>query len=251
MGTFKSPLQALYARVDRGGFSGGVSESGSPMPEIPRSNSGRVQVTEVHSGNSDPTKSPNIVARLLHLSPISPALEKKRDALISDLLPLMTEAEELEKTLIEYRQRTLESQLVELRARCRKQAGVVKLLNQRLNDAEVALMNAAAKAENEVQILRNMRAVQDEGKHVPAWPTPEELDEWGAKFAAQQDKVRKANEHAATALSAREDARLKIEPAQKEMDQLVFEESRLKSQINGQPFVDLELGLESGFVNAR
>jgi hypothetical protein len=251
MGVFRSPLQELYKRADRGGFAGGVSELGAPPREVPRSSSGRVQVTEVHSGNSDPTKSPNIVARLLHLSPISPALVKKRDALISDLLPLMTEAEELEKELLEHRQRTLESQLVELRAKCRKQAGVVKSLSQRLNNAEVALMNAAAKAENELTVLKNLKALKDEGKHVPSWPTPEELDAWGTKFAAQQEKVVRANQHAASALAAREDARLKIEPAQKEMDQLVFEESRLKSQVNGQPFVDLELGLESGFVNAR
>jgi hypothetical protein len=254
MGVFRSPLQDLYKRADRGGFAGGVSELGAPPREVPRSSSGRVVVQEIHSGNSDPSKSPSIVARLLHLAPISPALQKRRDKLVAELFPLMEAAEELEKTILEYRQRTLEAQLVELRAKCRKQAGVVKLLTQRLNEAELALMNAAAAAENEVQILKNMRAVQDEGRHVPAWPTPEELDEWGAKFAAQQGKIRKANEHAAAALAAREEARLKIEPAEREMDRLVFEERRLKNEVSGQPSVDLELGLDtlpSGYTRER
>src|SRR5580704_1287590 len=156
MRLFKSPLQALYQQTDRG-FAGGVSRPGAPMPEIPRTHSGRVKELEVRTGNSDASTSSNIVARLLHVSPISPALKKKRDELVAYLLPLLDEAQQLEKVLIEHRQKTLESQLVELRSRCRKQAGVVKSLRGKLDSDELSLLNCMAGAENETKILQGLR----------------------------------------------------------------------------------------------
>jgi hypothetical protein len=245
MGVFRSPLQELYKRVERGGFSGGVSELGSPMPEIPRTNSGRVVTQEVQSGNSDPTKSPNIVARLLHLSPISPALQKKRDKVVANLFPLLTEAEELERELIEYRQRTLESQLLELRARCRKQSGVVDSLKRKLDAAELRLLNAMAESQNEVKLLEGFRDLKASGQHVPRWPTQTEIEAFEIQYADQQAKVVKANERVAATLSSRNELLYQWEPVSKIMEKLIAEEARLKSEVTKQPFIDLELGLES------
>jgi hypothetical protein len=243
-------LHALYEGVEKYGFgfSGGVSELGLPMPEIPRSRSGRVQVTEVETGNSDPTKSPNIVARLLHLSPISPALQKKRDKLVATLFPLLTEAEELEKVLIEYRQTTLESQLDELRSKCRQQSGVVNSLREKLQSAELALLNAMASAQNEVKMLEGFRDLKAEGKHVPQWPTSDEIDAFESLYAKHQERVVRANERVATALTSRNELLYRLQPEEKNIESLIAAEARLNSAVTNEPFIDLELGLSSGPV---
>jgi hypothetical protein len=245
MGLFKSPMQALYARVDRGGFSGGVSAPGATMPEIERTRSGRVVERVARTGNSDPAQSPNIVARLLHLSPISPALQKQRDELVAYLIPLLADAEELEATLIEYRQKTLEGQLVEHRAKCRKQRGLVNSLRGKLNAAELTLINKMAASENEMKILQGLRDLKADGNHVPQWPTAAEIDEFESLYAKQQDKMRTAGEHVNAALTARNALVYELEPVEKEMARLIGEEARLNSEVTQQPFVDLELGLES------
>jgi hypothetical protein len=240
----KPLTQRIFEQMNRG-FSGGVSGLGLPMPEIPRRNSGRVVVQEARTGNSDPSKSPNVVSRLLHLSPISPSLKKRRDEVVANLFPLLTEAEELERELIEYRQRTLEAQLDELRSKCRQQSGVVNSLREKLQAGELKLLNAMANAQNEVKMLEGFRDLKAEGKHVPRWPTAAEIDEFETVYAAQQDKVRKANERVGTALASRNELLYKLEPVEKDMEKLIAEEARLKSEVTKQPFIDLELGLES------
>jgi hypothetical protein len=252
MGVFKSPLQALYKQSDRR-FSGGVSELGSPMPEVRKSSNGRVVVQEVHAGTGDPSTSSSVVTRLLHLSPVSPALQTRRTKLVEELFPLLVEAQELEHELIECRQKTLEEQLVKIRAQCRRQLGVVKFVTQSLHDAELVLMNAAAKQEEQQQSLQNMAALKTRGQHVPKWPTQDEIEAFESLYAEQQERVAKANEVCASALAARNEAMYKIGPAQKEMERLAFEEARLKAEVTKQPFVDLELGLDtvpSGYVTA-
>jgi hypothetical protein len=241
----KPLTQRVFEQMNRGGFSGGVSELGLPMPEIPRSRSGRVVEKEVRAGNNDPAQSPNIVSRLLHLSPISPALQKQRDKLVAELFPLLSEAEELEKVLVQYRQTTLESQLTELRSKCRKQSGVVDSLRGKLDAAELKLLNAMATAQNEIKILEGFRDLKAEGRHVPKWPTAAEIDEFESLYAAQQDKVVRANERVAATLSSRNELLYQWEPNSKHLEMLIAEEVRLNSAVNGQPFIDLELGLES------
>jgi hypothetical protein len=249
----QKPLtQRVFEQMNRGGFSGGVSELGLPMREVPRSRSGRVIEKVVHSGNSDPTKSPAIVARLLHLSPISPQLAKQRDRLVADLFPLLTEAEELEKVLVEYRQTTLESQLTDLRARCRKQKGLCDSLRGKLQAAEIRLMNAMAQSENEIKLLQGLRDLKSEGRALPMWPTADEVEEFEILYAKHQEKVAKANEHVAAALTSRNAWLFEVEPEERNMGELIAEEARLNSEVNNEPFIDLELGLgsvPSGFTN--
>jgi len=244
MGTFKSPLQTLYKQADRG-FSGGVSELGAPMAEIPRTRSGRVVERVVHSGNSDPTKSTSIVARLLHLSPISPALQKRRDKLVGELIPLLDSAEELEKILIEYRETTLASQLLELRAKCRKQKGVVDSLRGKLDAAELRLMNSMAQSQNETKLLEGLRDLKSEGRALPQWPTQDEVEAFEIQYAEQQDKVARAQELVAAVLLSRNALLYQVEPEEKTMGELIAQETRLNSEVNGEPFIDLELGLAS------
>jgi hypothetical protein len=242
----KPLTQRIFEQLNRAGFSGEVSELGLPMREVPRSRSGRVveRVVEAGAGN-DPTKSPNIITRLLNLSPISPALLKQRDKLVADLFPLLSEAEELEKVLVRYRQTTLESQLTELRSKCRKQSAVVDSLKGKLDAAELKLLNAMATAQNEIKMLEGFRDLKASGKHVPQWPTAEEIDEFESLYAAQQAKVVRANERVAATLSSRNELLYQWEPNSKHLEMLIAEEVRLNSAVNGQPFIDLELGLES------
>jgi len=248
----KPLTQRLFEQVNRGGFSGGVSELGLPMPEIPRSRSGRVVERVVHSGNSDPSKSPSIVARLLHLSPISPALQKRRDKLVASLLPLVDAAEKLQQELIAYRQTTLESQLLDLRAKCRKQKGVVDSIRGKLDAAEIRLLNAMAKSQNETKLLEGLRDLRAEGRALPQWPTQDEIEAFEIQYAEQQEKVVKANEHVAAALLSRNALLYQVEPEEKNMGALIAEEARLNSEVNNEPFIDLDLGLASvpsGFTN--
>jgi hypothetical protein len=247
----KPLTQRLFEQTNRGGF-GGVSEVAVPPREIPRPRSGHVQVTEVHPGSNDASRSPNIVARLLHLSPISPALQKRRDKLVASLFPLLAEAEELEEVLIEYRQRTLAAQLLELRAKCRKQKGVVDSIRGKLDAAELALMNAMAVAGNETKLLEGLRDLKAEGRALPQWPTAAEIDEFESVYAAQQDKVARAQELVAAALTSRNAWLYEVEPVERNMEALIAEEARLASEVNNEPFIDLELGLgsvPSGFTN--
>jgi hypothetical protein len=207
---------------------------------------------QIRTGDNDPAQSPNIVARLLHLSPISPALRKKRDALVAYLLPLMDQAKELEQELLEYRQRTLEASLVEHRAKCRKQKGLVDSLREKLQTAELRLLNAMGESQNQIKILKGFRDLKASGKHVPAWPTAAEVDAFEISYAAQQDKVVRANERVNTALTSRNELLFRLEPEDKNMEALIAAEARLKFQVTKQPFIDLELGLEvipSGYVN--
>jgi hypothetical protein len=247
MGVFKSPLQALHERAARGGFSGGVSELGLPMPEIPRSRSGRVveRVVEAGAGN-DPTKSPSIVARLLHLSPISPALQKRRDKLVASLFPLLDEAEQLERELIEYRQRTLAAQLLDLRSKCRKQKSVVDSLRGKLDAAEFTLLNRMAESQNEVKLLEGLRDLKTEGRHLPQWPTQSEIEAFEIVYAERQAKVVTAQQHVAMALTSRNSWLYQVEPEERNMGMLIAEETRLNSEVNNEPFIDLETGLSSG-----
>jgi hypothetical protein len=242
----KPLTQRIFEQLNRAGFSGEVSELGLPMREVPRSRSGRVleRVVEAGAGN-DPTKSANIVVRLLNLSPISPALQKQRDKLVAELFPLLDAAEALEKVLVQYRQTTLECQLTELRAKCRKQAGLCDSLRGKLDAAELRLLNAMAESQNEIKMLEGFRDLKAAGKHVPQWPTAEEIDEFEILYARQQSKVTKANERVAATLSSRNELLYQWEPVSKIMEQLVAEEVRLNSAVTKQPFIDLELGLES------
>ena len=57
--------------------------------------------------------------------------------------------------------------------------------------------------------------------------------------------MRTAGEHVNAALTARNALVYELEPVEKEMARLIGEEARLNSEVTQQPFVDLELGLES------
>jgi len=217
------------------------------MPEIPRSRSGRVveRVVEAGAGN-DPTKSPSIVARLLHLSPISPALQKRRDKLVASLFPLLDEAEQLERELIEYRQRTLAAQLLDLRSKCRKQKSVVDSLRGKLDAAEFTLLNRMAESQNEVKLLEGLRDLKTEGRHLPQWPTQSEIEAFEIVYAERQAKVVTAQQHVAMALTSRNSWLYQVEPEERNMGMLIAEETRLNSEVNNEPFIDLETGLSSG-----
>jgi septation ring formation regulator EzrA len=228
-----------------------VADLGVPLREVRRSD--KLEITEVIHGALNPAQSPSIVARLIHLSAQNPELREQCLALVSDLQPMLDRAEALEKALLEQRQEDLKSQHEAIRKQCRVQAGVCSVLKQNLAAAELNLHNVAAKQEEALRKLQDMNYVRSQNRHVPQWATQAELDAWGELYAEQQQKVVDANTRVGLAMTERNAAMYKIEPATIEMDRLVAEEARLKGAVSGNPFVDLELGLSSqavGYVTA-
>lgn len=242
----------LTQRLSEAGSGfGSVADVGMPMREIQRSD--RIGFQEVIHGASDPAQNPDIIARLVHLSAQNPAFRERCLILIANLQPLLAQAEELEQTMLAQRQVALKTKLTEIRKLCRVQVAVVAQLNQNLASAELHLHNVAATQENAFAVLRNMKTAKDRGQHVPRWPTQAELDDWEESYAEAQQAVSDANKAAALAVQERNQAMFAIEPANNEMNRLGGEEARLKAEVNGSPYVDMELGLSSqpvGYVTA-
>jgi predicted nucleic acid-binding Zn-ribbon protein len=157
---------------------------------------------------------------------------------------VLAEAEELATAIEAENAQSVEAQHRELRRKGRQQQEVCNRLNQRLDEAEVALRNALLKKERAVDALKALKATEKEGQHVSRWADDRELAAWNSRIAAAQRRIQEADAEAAEAMTERNEIRLKTQAAQKELQKIGIEEVRLRKSKSGQPFTDPEYGLE-------
>ena len=194
-----------------------------------------------------------VIARLYNLKCDGDWLAR-REELVEQLGPLLELADELESNLRTIHEDQLTKELEVLRKQCRSQLKLVERLKSGLAQAELNMMNGAGEQEAALKQLQELGYLEDSGKHVPPYPTPAELDKWSDKVEAASELVRSANRTMVELVRLRNSAQLAVEPAETEMVRLAAQERRVRCELSGEPYTDLELGLAAGydpFANGR
>lgn len=222
----------------------GVSQPGAPLPE--GHTIGPFGIRTSFSRPTPDSASPppeDLLTRLLKLKPETPELRERLSAVIGQLAPLLSEADKVEQAIAEEWMQSLKAKHTEVRAQGRKQSRFCVRLRQELKNAEAQLLTAISGQQGALNAFQELGALEQRGQHVPPWATDEELSVWQREIKKAQAKVAEANEWAASALREREEVRLRLEPAEKELARLGGEEIRLRKTIAGEAFLDPEYGL--------
>jgi hypothetical protein len=186
-----------------------------------------------------------VLRRLMALKPESEELRGERQQIISQLIPLLAQADQLMINVGEERSTNLKTRADQLRKQCRTQQKECTRLRAILDAKEIALRNAIESHNEERDRLSSLRDMERRREHVPQWPSDQELAAWQARVELVVQKLSAANQCMAEALNEREAARNAVEPAQQKMQELATEELRVRSQLTGASYVDLEYGIST------
>ncbi len=186
-----------------------------------------------------------LLGQLIATKPDTEALIDRKQWLIANLTPLLQEVDEFVSCVTEKRRQHLSDALIEIRAKCRTAERFAGLKLRDLKDAELRLHQVAARQEEALTVVRNMKNEEAQGRAFSRWASPAEIAKWHASVEAAQEQVTRMNREAVAALNERNEMASLVDPAQRQLEVLANEEIRLRHELDGKEFFDNETGLSS------